>query len=78
MTQTERLERIKKENDFKKSEHARIEGQLQTLKSQLKETYSCDTIEEAINLKNSLSSEIEKLGNSIESSLVELEAKLGI
>lgn len=74
----ERLERIKKVNEEKKAEKARLEGKLESLKEQMKKDFGCDTIEELEEKGRQLDKEIAEQRPILEAKLLEMEEKLGI
>lgn len=74
----ERLERIKKVNEEKKAEKARLEGKLESLREQIKKDFDCDTIEELQKLDKEFMLEIERQKPILEEKLSEMEKTLGI
>ena len=69
----ERLERIKKLNEEKKTKKSRLEGRLETAKESMRE-YGCETLEQLEELLKENEEKLLKDGFQLDEKLKELEA----
>ena len=66
---------LKKKIDSAKSEVSELKGQLKTLMEQLKNDYSCNTIEQAEKKIKTINIDIDNLTTKIEEALEEINKK---